>query len=232
MPQPVAPLEYVYVIGNETGSCLKIGISRDPTKRIRELQTGSGVALSVLFQQSTKHAFKVERRVHRTLAEHRERGEWFSVPHAKAVHTIKRAIREEAQEERERRRKARAEIEVKRREERARRMPLQCDFDGLIRATLAMVELGNASNTSVPKSLLKEISSLICERLEQVRDELLSLERPIHAPAFDQLLKLATEERPGFEGISDSARTLLNALLKAALCAQTQKGANGASGKP
>lgn len=58
----------------------KIGISKDPEKRLTQLQTGSFLPLKVLgcvgpFKKQT--AFSLESEVHNLLAEYKTSGEWF-----------------------------------------------------------------------------------------------------------------------------------------------------------
>ena len=65
---------WVYWIGGDTGP-IKIGWSKDPQKRVRELQTGSPIALTVVHQVAGTTAD--ERRWHKKLSDHRLHGEWF-----------------------------------------------------------------------------------------------------------------------------------------------------------
>ena len=66
----------VYFIGSEDGSGLiKIGTSSDVQARLRCLQTGSPVKLSLL-ADIDGDSF-VELRLHHKFAPHREHGEWF-----------------------------------------------------------------------------------------------------------------------------------------------------------
>jgi hypothetical protein len=72
---------FIYVIAeSEAGPC-KLGISNDPSKRVRQLQTGH-VGQLRLWHAEPAEAAKVkslERLLHRDLRHHRVRGEWFNL---------------------------------------------------------------------------------------------------------------------------------------------------------
>ena len=67
--------EVVYFIGAEAGP-IKIGVSCDPAKRLRTLQTGHPVPLMLL--AVVPGGVGVERALHRKFADLRVRGEWFA----------------------------------------------------------------------------------------------------------------------------------------------------------
>lgn len=65
----------VYFIQGEPGTLIKIGVSYSAESRMRDLQSGSPVALRIL---ATMPGFaKDEGELHRRFAEHRAHGEWF-----------------------------------------------------------------------------------------------------------------------------------------------------------
>lgn len=77
---------YLYCIGSSAGYC-KFGYSRDPAGRLRELQTGSPDALSLVHSIAIPesehlrehfHARSLEKQLHREFAHLRVRGEWFN----------------------------------------------------------------------------------------------------------------------------------------------------------
>lgn len=72
---------YVYLIGPEDASPLKIGIAEDVTKRLCSLQIGNWQQLKVHHTVSVvaTSAASVERHMHRELKDRRLRGEWFDV---------------------------------------------------------------------------------------------------------------------------------------------------------
>lgn len=73
---------YIYIIGNNKGF-IKVGLSKDPQKRIKQLQTGNGDKLSLIFQEcfecNRKKVFKIEKMIHRSLSSlcSKKEGEWF-----------------------------------------------------------------------------------------------------------------------------------------------------------
>lgn len=71
---------YVYCIRAATGH-VKVGISRNPDARLRQLQTGHPEALTMVWSEpvATKRAGSVERAIHQALSEKHLRGEWFTV---------------------------------------------------------------------------------------------------------------------------------------------------------
>lgn len=76
--------DYIYIIGNEKGY-IKVGVSKHPEKRIKQLQTGNAQKLTLLFTEefecSRKHLLHIENAIHKQLkqmAKHCE-GEWFEI---------------------------------------------------------------------------------------------------------------------------------------------------------
>ena len=69
---------YLYCIANSSGLC-KFGFSREPLKRLRALQTGSGEALHLVESVCVgdRSVREMERVLHREFAHRRCRGEWF-----------------------------------------------------------------------------------------------------------------------------------------------------------
>lgn len=72
---------FLYVIAAETTGPVKIGISNDPDKRLRQLQTGHVASLSLHHAEPiAAHKVKtMERLLHRDMAHRRVRGEWFGM---------------------------------------------------------------------------------------------------------------------------------------------------------
>jgi predicted GIY-YIG superfamily endonuclease len=88
------PASFVYVIAIGDGTA-KIGISRDPTRRLRALQTGCPLKLrlchTVAMDEYT--AMRTEYRAHQLLKSHAMSGEWFSVTPDFALRVVKLARR-------------------------------------------------------------------------------------------------------------------------------------------
>lgn len=75
---------YVYLIqsGNKPKSPIKIGMSNDPEKRIKQLQTGNPVILRLVLSikcKSRSHAFRLEKTMHQLLKGNNIINEWYSV---------------------------------------------------------------------------------------------------------------------------------------------------------
>lgn len=72
-------MQQLYIITNATH--LKIGISVDPTKRIKELSTGSSTKLELVHTLIPKYikASELEAKLHARFSEYRCNGEWFEL---------------------------------------------------------------------------------------------------------------------------------------------------------
>ena len=74
---------FVYIIGNNDHNMFKVGISNDPNKRIKGIQTGCPFSLSILKKYNlNSHSSMVEKKIHTLLKKDKEvkslMGEWFS----------------------------------------------------------------------------------------------------------------------------------------------------------
>ena len=70
-------MSYIYLIQNLETSKYKIGISKHPKKRIKELQTGSGEDLQLIHEFKSEFPRKVETALHNRYGHLNARGEWF-----------------------------------------------------------------------------------------------------------------------------------------------------------
>ena len=76
-------IAYIYMIVDEQ-NCLKVGISKDPARRLKHLQTGHPTTLTLFhseeFECTRNHLLKVEKLLHREIGLYfkRLRGEWFN----------------------------------------------------------------------------------------------------------------------------------------------------------
>lgn len=78
--------KFIYLIHAEGTNLYKIGISNNPEKRLKSLQTANPYSLKLIFSIKVKNAFDVEKILHRTfsyckLNENSEEiiGEWFNL---------------------------------------------------------------------------------------------------------------------------------------------------------
>lgn len=81
---------YIYVIGHVDGP-VKVGISINPSARIRELQVGCHFTLQLLHQRacrSRQEAFRRERDFHAVYAGDRLSGEWFNIDAELAIEGV------------------------------------------------------------------------------------------------------------------------------------------------
>lgn len=67
----------IYLISD--GTLVKIGISSDVFNRIKQLQTGNGNSLTILFQQRISRPAMLEMFLHNSFSGNRMNGEWFDL---------------------------------------------------------------------------------------------------------------------------------------------------------
>ena len=86
---------YVYIIqsGSSKKSPVKIGMSDDPEKRLKQLQTGNPRILRIIISikcNSRQHAFELEKTLHRMLERNNILNEWFFVKKKSLLETLNR----------------------------------------------------------------------------------------------------------------------------------------------
>ena len=79
------PTMYVYAIRNKHTGRIKLGISENPERRLKELQIGNDCELELLAYREAANRFKDEKAIHDKYQHLRVRGEWFAAPVAVAV---------------------------------------------------------------------------------------------------------------------------------------------------
>ena len=86
-------MSYIYIIGT-TESPYKIGFSKTPEKRLKSLQTGHPVKLSLLYTKeiSEDNVKNIEKQIHKTIAYKRTKGEWFNICLEDAISEINFAV--------------------------------------------------------------------------------------------------------------------------------------------
>jgi len=85
---------FIYVIGIENGH-QKIGISSNPTKRLKTLQTSNSNKLILHYTtviESREKALIIESLIHRNLTHKRLSGEWFDITKEVAIGMVDYAI--------------------------------------------------------------------------------------------------------------------------------------------
>lgn len=72
------PKRFVYAMQDDIGN-IKIGISNDPERRLKELNLGSALGLKLIFTKtSTGTAYSDEKELHNSCAPYHIRSEWFT----------------------------------------------------------------------------------------------------------------------------------------------------------
>ncbi len=74
-------MKYIYLIKTELEGeeFYKIGVSKAPELRLKELQTGNALDLKLIKTYQTKFGSLLEKSLHRTFSIVNKRGEWFSL---------------------------------------------------------------------------------------------------------------------------------------------------------
>lgn len=75
---------FIYVF--KCGPHYKIGFSKDPAKRRKQLATGSPLRVELVHRFWTPFCRQIERRLHRKFKEKRGSGEWFTLSEADVAH--------------------------------------------------------------------------------------------------------------------------------------------------
>lgn len=84
VPEECADM-YVYAIRNTTTGNIKLGISRNPEQRLKQLQTGNDCALELVAYSKAGNRFQDETALHHAHAAAHIRGEWFDQSAAFAI---------------------------------------------------------------------------------------------------------------------------------------------------
>lgn len=69
---------YIYAVRETETGRIKIGISRDPERRLRQLQTANSQELKLVAVRRAENRFNDERQLHDRNADAHIRGEWFN----------------------------------------------------------------------------------------------------------------------------------------------------------
>ena len=69
-------MKSIYLIRGNDGK-YKIGIAKNPQKRLSQLQTGNSDELKIIDTYHTRHARKIESILHNYYSYGKQRGEWF-----------------------------------------------------------------------------------------------------------------------------------------------------------
>ena len=72
-------MKYIYLIQSLEDGYYKIGVSKHPKKRVKQLQTGNSSELKLVEVYQSEHAHKVERSLQRRYSYLKKEGEWFDL---------------------------------------------------------------------------------------------------------------------------------------------------------
>jgi hypothetical protein len=69
----------VYLIQSLEEGYYKIGVSKNPKKRVKQLQTGNSSELKLIASFSSEYAHKIEKSFHSRFSYLKKEGEWFDL---------------------------------------------------------------------------------------------------------------------------------------------------------
>jgi len=72
-------MKYVYLLQSLEDGYYKIGISKHPKKRVKQLQTGNSSELKLIESYKSEHALKIEKALQNRYSYLRKEGEWFDM---------------------------------------------------------------------------------------------------------------------------------------------------------
>jgi predicted GIY-YIG superfamily endonuclease len=72
-------MKYVYLIQSLEDGYYKIGVSKHPKKRVKQLQTGNSSELKLIESYQTEYAHKIESALQNRYSYLKKEGEWFDM---------------------------------------------------------------------------------------------------------------------------------------------------------
>jgi len=78
-------MKQIYLIQSQEDGYYKIGVSKHPKKRVKQLQTGNSSELKLIESYQSEHAHQVERTLQRRYLYLKKEGEWFDLSIAEDV---------------------------------------------------------------------------------------------------------------------------------------------------
>jgi predicted GIY-YIG superfamily endonuclease len=72
-------MKYIYLIQSLENGYYKIGVSKNPQKRLLQLQTGNSSKLNLVEYYPSEYANKIEKTIHNFLSHQKKEGEWFDI---------------------------------------------------------------------------------------------------------------------------------------------------------
>lgn len=72
-------MKYIYLIQSLEDSSYKIGVSKHPQKRLKQLQTGNSAQLKLVESYQSEYANKIEKSLQKRYSYLKKEGEWFEM---------------------------------------------------------------------------------------------------------------------------------------------------------
>lgn len=69
----------IYLIKSLNEGIYKIGVSKKPSKRLKEVQTGNPAPIDILYLYESDNAYKIETVLHNRYSHFNTHGEWFEL---------------------------------------------------------------------------------------------------------------------------------------------------------
>lgn len=85
---PQDKVKYVYLIQSQEDGYYKIGVSKHPQKRIKQLNTGNSSELKLIESYESDFAHQIERALQRRFSYMKKEGEWFELSIKEEVNFI------------------------------------------------------------------------------------------------------------------------------------------------
>lgn len=71
-------MKFVYLLKTESGT-YKIGVSKNPSNRVKQLNTGNSEKINLIYVYETDIAYVLEKSLKNHFSAHRLNGEWFNL---------------------------------------------------------------------------------------------------------------------------------------------------------
>lgn len=72
-------MDKIYLIKSLNEGVYKIGVSKNPSKRLKEVQTGNPSPVEIVQLYETNNAYKIEKALHNRYSHFNTHGEWFEL---------------------------------------------------------------------------------------------------------------------------------------------------------
>ena len=72
-------MDKIYLIKSLNEGIYKIGVSKYPNKRLKQIQTGNPAPVEILYLYETENAYKIEKALHNRYSHFNTHGEWFEL---------------------------------------------------------------------------------------------------------------------------------------------------------